>query len=93
MLLQKEVSSSKKRNLQKARKFSNVFRFLDNLCAAKFENNFNDIYPHELELKKENQDPCKASFLDLSRYELFCMISCYMLLRFPNKEEIILLIF
>ena len=31
-----------------------------------FENDYNDIYPGELELKKENEDPCKASFLDLS---------------------------
>ena len=30
-----------------------------------FGNNYNDIYPDEMKLKKENEDPCKVSFLDL----------------------------
>ena len=40
--------------------FSNIFRFIDDLCSFnndEFENNFDDIYPDELELKKENEDP------------------------------------
>ena len=43
--------------------------FIDDLCTFnnnEFENNYKDIYPDELELKKENEDPCKASFFDLS---------------------------
>ena len=45
------MASSKKQNLHKVRIFSNICRFLNNVCAFEFENNFNDIYPHELELK------------------------------------------
>ena len=59
----------KKRDLQKTRIFSVIFRFIDDLCTFnndELENNYNNIYPHELELKKKNEDPCKASFLDLS---------------------------
>lgn len=40
--------------------FSNIFGFIDDLCSFnndEFENNFDDIYPDELELKKENEDP------------------------------------
>ena len=47
---------------------SNIFRFIDNLCNFnndEFENNYNDIYCDELELKREDKDPCKVSFLDL----------------------------
>ena len=61
--------SNKKRDLLKARIFSNIFTFIDGLCTFnnnEFENNFNDIHPRELQLKKEKKDPCKASFLDLS---------------------------
>ena len=45
------------------------FWFIDDLCIFnndEFENNYNDIYANELELKKENDDPSKALFLDLS---------------------------
>ena len=31
-----------------------------------FESSYKDIYPDELELEKENEDPCKASFFGLS---------------------------
>ena len=53
--------------MQKACILSNIFRFIDDLCTFKndkFENNYNDIYPDELEIKKENKGPCKVSFLD-----------------------------
>jgi hypothetical protein len=59
----------KKQNKPKARRFGNVFRFIDDLCAindgGEFEKSYRDIYPPELELKKENEGTCKASFLDL----------------------------
>ena len=58
---------TKKQNLRKARIFSSVFLFVDDLCT--FNNDIyhcNDIYPDELELKKKNEDPRKASFFDLS---------------------------
>ena len=32
------------------------------VLQQKFENNYNDIYPSELELKKVNEDSCQASF-------------------------------
>ena len=38
-------------------KASSIFRFIDDLCTfnnGEFENNYNDIYPNELELKKKN---------------------------------------
>ena len=66
----KWLESTKKHNLIKARKFSNVFRFIDDLCAInddfEFRKNFKNIYPPELELKEENISTSHASFLDLS---------------------------
>ena len=59
----------KKLYLRKPRMFSNIFRFIDELCTLnndEFENNYNDICPDDLELKAENEEPCKALFLDLS---------------------------
>ena len=57
-------------NMTKARKFNNVFRFIDDLCAVnddgEFEKNIKNIYPEELELKKENAGLDHASFLDLN---------------------------
>ena len=56
--------------MQKAHIFPNIFRFIDDLCIFndnEFENNYNGIYPNVLELKKENEDLCKASSLDLSK--------------------------
>ena len=64
----KWLKELKKTNLVKARKFSNTFRFIDDLNAMNdgglFEQNFKDIYPPELELKKEHGNT-NASFLDL----------------------------
>ena len=59
-----------KRDLHKARLFSNTFRFIDGFCAIKehleFDRNFKNIYSSELKLKKKNISTSKASFLDLS---------------------------
>ena len=53
-----------------ARKFSHTFRFIDDLLAINdggmFEKYYKDIYPKELELKKENTKSNFCSFLDLS---------------------------
>ena len=58
------------RDLHKSRLFSNMFRFIDNLCVIsdhlEFDRNFKNIYPTELQLKKENISTSEASFLDLS---------------------------
>ena len=64
----KWLKELKKNNLILARKFSNTFRFIDDLNAMNdgglFEQYFKDIYPPELELKKEHGNVA-ASFLDL----------------------------
>ena len=63
------VLNLKKQNLMLARRFCNTFRYIDDLCAindnGEFERTFKDIYPMELELKKENSDQFSATFLDL----------------------------
>ena len=57
-------------NLQKARKFSNTFRFIDDLIAVndglEFLNHFKEIYPNELVLSQENENIQEATFLDLN---------------------------
>ena len=59
----------KRVDLAKARRFGNTFRFIDDLTAindgGEFERCFLNIYPPELELKKENVGNCDATFLDL----------------------------
>ena len=65
----KLLLQTKEQYLQKARIFSNIFSFINGLRAFsknEFENDWNHIYPGDLELKNENEDPFKASFLDLS---------------------------
>ena len=64
----KVASLNKKQDLQKRRMFSDFFTFVSRLCSLnndEFGNNYNDIYLDELELKKENDDPCKVMFFDL----------------------------
>ena len=56
-------------NIAKARRFSYIYRFIDDLNSindyGEFERCYKDIYPPELELGKENLDSSRASFLDL----------------------------
>ena len=65
----KWLQSLKTDDYQMARRFGNVFRYIDDLLAindnGEFERNYNNIYPPELQLKKENVDNDSASFLDL----------------------------
>lgn len=55
--------------MHKARKFSNTFRFIDDLSAINdvglFELNYAAIYPEEMKLDNENDGYTAASFLDL----------------------------
>ena len=55
-----------KKDLVKARKLCNVFRFIDDLNAINdaeiLENNFRDMYPEELELHRENGSYAEATF-------------------------------
>ncbi len=59
----------KKRDIGMARKFGNIFRFIDDLNAmndaGEFEKHFLEIYPPELQLSRENDTNDSASFLDL----------------------------
>ena len=65
----KWINKIKKESLYRARRFANTFRFIDDLDAmndcGEFEKYYKDIYPPELELKKENNGNKQATFLDL----------------------------
>ena len=60
---------TKKRDLLKARFFSNTFHFIEDLCTIKdhlkFDRNFKNIYPSKLQLKKGNISTSEALFLEL----------------------------
>jgi len=64
----KWVKNLKKENLQKARRFSNTFRFIDDLLTINdnnlFKENFKDIYPPELQLNLESTGD-HITFLDI----------------------------
>ena len=55
-----------------ARKFGNIFRFIDDLIAIndrnECENHCNEIYPPELILKKENTSHTEITFLEFHLY-------------------------
>ena len=61
--------SIKKSNNILARKFGQVFRYIDDLLALNdgqsFEANYRDIYPPELQLNKENEGYSCTDFLDM----------------------------
>ena len=63
------LKSIKKTNYTLARKFGQVYRYIDDLVALNdglsFEAYFKDIYPEELQLNKENTTNTSTSFLDL----------------------------
>ena len=63
------LKSIKKNNSILARKFGQVFRYIDDLLALNdgqsFENFHKDIYPVELQLNKENENSTSTNFLDL----------------------------
>ena len=63
------LKSIKNTNYGVARKFGNIFRFIDDLIAIndgnEFENHYNEIYPSELTLKKENISHTETTFLNL----------------------------
>ena len=64
------LTRMKKENYVLARKFGNVFRYIDDLIAIndsnEFEKYFSEIYPDELELKKENAINTDTNFLELN---------------------------
>ena len=66
------VKSQRKLGTINVRKINNSFRFIDDLLSlndgSTFEKHYKDIYPTELELKKENNNNSCASFLELYIY-------------------------
>ena len=60
---------TKKSNLKHARLAENIFTFTDNLIAINYgglvEKSYVEIYPPELELKKESKNNKETTFLDL----------------------------
>ena len=61
----KWLLKTKKWDLQKAGIFSSIFKFIGDLWTFdnnKFKNNYNNIYPDELQLKKEMKILVKSSF-------------------------------
>ena len=65
----KWLNSIKKSDNILARKFGQVYRYIDDLIALNdgksFEKYFKDIYPEELQLNKENEGYSGSTFLDL----------------------------
>ena len=63
------IKKMKKEKNILARKFGNIFRYIDDLVAIndsrEFEKHFKHIYPPELVLKKENLNNSETTFLDL----------------------------
>ena len=56
----KRLLQTKNKTCKKVHMFSNIFRFIDDQCTFdndKSGNSCNNIYPDELELKKDNEDP------------------------------------
>ena len=66
------ISKVKNIDHHHARKFGNVFRFIEDLIvrndSKEFENSSKEIYPEELELKKENVSGNVATFLGLNKH-------------------------
>ena len=65
----KWINKILKSDIERARRFGNVFRFIDDLTAlcdyGEFDSNVHEIYPPELELRKANPGYLEGSFLDI----------------------------
>ena len=64
------MNEFKKNDLITARKFCNIFRFIDDLNSmhdvGEFQSNYSNIYPEKLQVGKENTDKHEVSFLNLN---------------------------
>ena len=64
------MNDQRKLGLINIRKINNTFRFIDDLLSLNddniFEEFYKNIYPKEMELKKENTDKSSATFLDIN---------------------------
>jgi hypothetical protein len=98
----KWIKSISRNNLQLARSFNYIFRYIDDLNALNDNNQFaryhKDIYPPELVLKKENPSHNKtATFLDLNITIINKQFECklydkrdafpFYIVRFPYKSS------
>ena len=97
------LKSIKNTNYGVARKSGNIFRFTDDLIAIndgnEFENHYNEIYPSELTLKKENTSHTATTFLDLhlciNEGQIQTSLSDkknsynFVIVRFPHKSSTI----
>ena len=95
------MNELKKNDLIKARKLCNIFRFIDDLNSindgGEFESIYSNIYPQELQLRKENTDKHEASFryLDIkikgrkSHFGLFDKRDSFLfsIVRMPGKSK------
>ena len=65
----KFLDKLKVEDLPRARRLRHVFRFIDDLIAMNDDDEFSkiykEIYPEEMVLKPENEDPQSSSYLDL----------------------------
>ena len=68
------VKAKRKLGTTNVRKINNSFRFIDDLLSLNDDRTFGkqckDIYPKELELKKENNSISSASFLDIFIHDI-----------------------
>ena len=67
------IKQLKKNDLNQARRFSNTFRFIDDLLTINddnlFSKNFASIYPKELQLNLESSGD-SVNFLDLNLHNI-----------------------
>jgi hypothetical protein len=65
----KFIANLLKSDSVRARKFRHIFRFIDDLISlnddGEFSKSYLEIYPPEMELKRENHDDDSGSYLDL----------------------------
>ena len=66
----KWVRNVQRSDLSRARKFTTIFRFIDDILTVndggEFARSLEEIYPPELELNKENEGKSNATFLDVN---------------------------
>ena len=95
------IKKLEKEDFARARRYINNFRFIDDLSTlndgGEFLKSCGEIYPEELQLKKENTDDTQATFMDLESeiennkfdYHLFDKRDGFnfYIVRFPYKSS------
>ena len=66
---EKWTRKTKRKDLTQAKKYSSMFRFLDDLASidngGEFERVYHEIYATELQLKRKNRSYTETSLLDV----------------------------